>query len=119
MNYRTIADWLESSGLVTGIGITRGSYIEPTNPASRAICIVPTGGTMPSDVNNEVRASIYFISSQNDDPELFEDIVNSVIEHSRCSYQFNDYNIKATTMLSRPVITDGYRAIYEIGFVMQ
>ena len=119
MNYRTIADWLEDSGLVTGIDIGRGIYLEPTIPTARKICVVPTGGAIPSGVNNEVRASVFFISSQNDDPELFEDIINSVIEHSRCNYAFNNYNIQSTTMLPRPVVTEGGRAAYEIGFVMQ
>jgi|GEM_PF-3006712 len=119
MNYRTIADWLEASGLVTGIDIGRGVYIEPTIPTARKICVIPTGGTAPSDVNNQVLASIFFISQQEDNPESFEDLINSVIEHSRCNYKFDGFNIKATTMLPSPVMTQGNRAVYEIGFVMQ
>lgn len=117
MNYRIAKDWLEASGLVTGIDIKSGVYLAPQT--GRRICIVPTGGTMPSGVNNSVTCSIHFISAQNENLSLFEDLINSVIEHSRCNYSFNGYNVKAVTMLPQPIILDGFRGSYEVGFVIQ
>lgn len=115
MNYHIAEQWLDNTGLVSGFSIRTGIYSEQTDTTERRVCIVPTGGNMPSDVNNEVRVSFIFISGQNDGQE-FESIVNSVIEESRCNYSFNGYTVQAMTPLSRPMVTEGKRTVYEIGF---
>lgn len=115
MDYKIAYDWLISSGITSGIDVMCGIYREP-EATSRGICIVPTGGSLPSDVNNEVLCSFYFTSSENDDFEQAENLVRDVIEHSRCNYQFDRYSVQATTTTPRPFLTNGNRFVWEVGF---
>lgn len=115
MDYKIAYDWLIDSGIANGIDVMLGIYREPDH-AHRGVSIVPTGGSIPSDVNNEVLCSFYFTSAENDDFELAEKLVIDVIEHSRCNYKFNGYSVQATTTIPRPIQTEGDRMVWEVGF---
>lgn len=114
-NYLIVKDWLVASSLISESLITLGVYREPDRD-SRGVCIIPTGGNLPSEVNNEILASMYFFSTEGDDIEAAQQQVIDVIEYARCNYAFNEYNVQATTPLTQPIMTNGNRLIWEIGF---
>lgn len=116
MNYYLVVDWLKASNLIDGFVVRSGTVEAPISAKEKRICVSPMGGTLISDVNNEVLVNVSFFSNQSGYTKDFNDSIIAILNHSRENYSFNGYTIQCISNLTKPVPLDGGRVMVECGF---